>query len=40
MAGEIILLQGGGGQSGFGVEEAGELGGEVFSLQASVPTTV
>lgn len=32
MAGEVVLFESGGGQDGFGVEEAGELGDEGFSL--------
>ena len=32
MAGEIVLLQGGGGKRGFGIEEAGKLSDEVFPL--------
>ena len=28
VAGEVVLFEGGGGQGGFGVEEAGELGDE------------
>ena len=32
VAGEVVLFQGRGGEDGFGVEEAGELGDEVFAL--------
>ncbi len=32
VAGQVVLLQGGGGQEGFAVEEAGELGDEGFAL--------
>ena len=32
VAGEVVLFQGGGGEGGFGVEEAGELGDEAFAL--------
>ena len=32
MAGEVILFKGGGGEGSFGVEEAGELGDERFTL--------
>lgn len=32
VAGEVVLFEGGGGEGGFGVEEAGELGDESFSL--------
>ena len=32
VSGEIVLFEGGGGECGFGVEEAGELGDEGFAL--------
>ncbi len=32
VAGEVVLFESGGGESGFGVEEAGELGDEGFTL--------
>lgn len=32
VAGEVCLFEGGGGEGGFGVEEAGELGNEGFAL--------
>jgi len=32
VAGEVVLFQGGGGEGGFGVEEAGELGDEGVAL--------
>lgn len=37
MAGEVVLFQGGGCEGCFGVEEAGELGDEGFSLFGLVP---
>ena len=32
VAGEVVLFEGGGGEEGFAVEEAGELGEDVFAL--------
>ena len=36
MAGEVILFESGGGEGGFGVEEAGELGDQGVSLRKEV----
>ena len=33
VSGEVILLEGGGGESGLGIEKAGELRYECFSLE-------
>jgi hypothetical protein len=32
VAGEVVLFEGGGGESSFGIEETGELGDERFTL--------
>lgn len=32
MSGEVVLFQGGGGEGGLGVKEAGELGYQSFAL--------
>ena len=32
---EVVLLEGGGGESGFGVQEATELGNDIFALVAT-----
>lgn len=36
VAGQVVGFEGGGGEGGFGVEEAGQLGDEGFSLVGDV----